>query len=277
MKNFILKNLYSVLGEKNNNQLRIIIFHDVLKKDEIKFQELIEYLKKNWNIISPNQFKQIITNKHLYDNNKKNILLTFDDGYKSQKLIAEKYLDPLNIKALFFIVSDFIKLKSIEDSHQFIKNNFFKTINNNCHLTSETYNMTTSDLLYLISKGHTIGGHTKTHAQLSKIQNQNTLTDEIINSTNELESKLNNYKIEDFAYTFGDLESINKGSTKMIIDNFKYLYSGLRGNNLNIRSRVLRRDAINFNEPFQVMSSYFNGYIDFLYSQRLIKLEKWTL
>ena len=129
----------------------------------------------------------------------------------------------------------------------------------------------------MISKGHTIGGHTKTHAQLSKIQNQNTLIDEIINSTNELESKLNNYKIEDFAYTFGDLESINKGSTKMIIDNFKYLYSGLRGNNLNIRSRVLRRDAINFSEPFQVMSSYFNGYIDFLYSQRLIKLEKWTL
>ena len=46
MKNFILKNLYSFLGEKNNDQLRIIIFHDVLKKDEIKFQELIEYLKK---------------------------------------------------------------------------------------------------------------------------------------------------------------------------------------------------------------------------------------
>ena len=65
MKNFILKNLYSVLGEKNNSQLRIIILHDVLKKDEIKFQELIEYLKKNWNIISPNQFKQIITNEHL--------------------------------------------------------------------------------------------------------------------------------------------------------------------------------------------------------------------
>ena len=71
MKNFILKNLYSVLGEKNNSQLRIIILHDVLKKDEIKFQELIEYLKKNWNIISPNQFKQIITNEHLHNNNKK--------------------------------------------------------------------------------------------------------------------------------------------------------------------------------------------------------------
>ena len=277
MKNFILKNLYSVLGEKNNSQLRIIILHDVLKKDEIKFQELIEYLKKNWNIISPNQFKQIITNEHLHNNNKKNILLTFDDGYKSQKLIAEKYLDPLNIKALFFVVSDFIKLNSTEDSHQFIKNNFFKTINKSCHLTSETSNMNISDLLYFISKGHTIGGHTKTHTQLSKIKDQNILTDEVINSTHDLEYKLNNYKIEDFAYTFGDLDSIDKVSAKMIINNYKYLYTGLRGNNLNINSRVLRRDAINFSEPIQVMSSYINSYIDFLYTQKLNKLEKWIL
>ena len=148
MKNFILKNLYSVLGENNNHQLRIITFHDILEKDWVKFQDLIKYLKKNWNIISPNEFKQIIENNYLQNNKKKNILLTFDDGYKSQKIIAEKYLDPLNIKALFFIVSDFIKLNSIEDSHQFIKNNFFKTKNDNCHLTSETYNMTSSDLLY---------------------------------------------------------------------------------------------------------------------------------
>ena len=277
MKNFILKNLYSILGENNNHQLRIITFHDILKKDWVKFQELIKYLKKNWNIISPNEFKQIIENNYLQNNKKKNLLLTFDDGYKSQKIIAEKYLDPINIKALFFIVSDFIKLNSIEDSHQFIKNNFFKTKNDNCNLTSETYNMTSSDLLYLIDKGHTIGGHTKTHAQLSKIQSHNILTDEIINSTYQLEAKLNNYKIEDFAYTFGDFESINKVSTKMIINNYKYLYSGLRGNNLNIKSRVLRRDAINFSEPFQVMSSYFNGYTDFLYSEKLTKLEKWTL
>ena len=36
-------------------------------------------------------------------------------------------------------------------------------------------------------------------------------------------SKENNekkYKIEDFAYTFGDFESINKVSAKMIINNY---------------------------------------------------------
>ena len=56
----------------------------------------------------------------------KNILISFDDAYKSQKIVTEKYLDPLNIKALFFIVSDFVKLNSKDEAHEFIRKNFFK-------------------------------------------------------------------------------------------------------------------------------------------------------
>ena len=86
-----------------------------------------------------------------------------------------------------------------------------------------------------------------------------------------------NYKIEDFAYTFGDLESIDEKSTKTILQNYKYLYSGLRGNNLNLNSKIIRRDAISLNEPFEVISAYLNGYTDFIYKTKINKLEKWQL
>ena len=272
MKKFILKNLFSIFGEKKKEQLRVITFHNILKEDEDKFFNLIQYLKKNWDIISPDQFKDVINSKNK-EKGKKNILITFDDAFKSQKIVTQKFLDPLNIKALFFIVSDFVKLSSINEAHKFIKKNFFKTYDKNRKIDLETNNMTLDDLKYLVSKGHTIGGHTKTHKQLSKIKDKETLIKEIIESKKFLEKEIG-IKIEDFAYTFGDLASIDKVSVEMIMKNFKYLYSGLRGSNLNVSTKFFRRDAIDMKEEFNVISAYLNGYVDLIYSKKLIKLEK---
>tara|TARA_Y100001970_G_scaffold292771_1_gene435747 strand:- start:1860 stop:2690 length:831 start_codon:yes stop_codon:yes gene_type:complete len=276
MKNLILKILYSVIGEINSNQLRVIIFHNIENNQEEKFEKLIKKLKETWNIITPSEFKDLTVNNNI-NIKKKNILITFDDGYKSQKIITEKYLDPLNIKALFFIVSDFIKLKTKNEAHNFIRKNFYKEERSELILDENTLNMSQEDIQELISNGHSIGGHTGTHAELSKIKNNNMFLDEIINSSLRLENIIQNYKIEDFAYTFGDLESIDEKSTKAILKNYKYLYSGLRGNNLNLNSKIIRRDAISLTEPFEVISAYLNGYTDFIYKTKIKKLEKWKL
>lgn len=274
MKNFILKNLFTIFGKKKENQLRVITFHNILREEHDKFYNLIQYLKKDWNIISPDQFKNIINSRDIKIS-KNNILITFDDAFKSQKIVTEKFLDPLNIKALFFIVSDFVKISSIEEAHKFIKTNFFKNQNRNNKVDLESNNMSIEDLRYLVDKGHTIGGHTKSHKQLSKISDKNILIEEIINSKKFLENQIG-IKIEDFAYTFGDLASIDKKSVDIIMKNFNYLYSGLRGNNLNINNKIVRRDAVDMHEDFKIVSAYLNGYVDLIYSKKLNKLEKWN-
>lgn len=274
LKNNFLERLMNVLGKSDNYQLRVLIFHDIEKDKEIFFYELIQNLQKNWNIISPREFKDNINGK-ISSKKKRNILLTFDDGYKSQKIITEKYLDPFNIKALFFIVSEFVKIKDIKESQNFIKKNFYDDQFNG-KLDEAATNMKKQDIIDLIQKGHTIGCHTKTHMKLSQQKNINILKDEIIQSAKEIQSDLEGYEIEDFAYTYGDFKSINKISTKIILDNYTYLYSGLRGNNYNIKSNIIRRDAINLNEKIEVVDAYLNGYVDFLYKNKLKKLETWS-
>lgn len=274
IKNSFLELLTNVLGKSNNQQLRVLIFHNIGKEKETSFYELIQNLKKNWNIVSPEEFKNIISGIKSLDK-KNNILLTFDDGYKSQKIVTEKYLDPLNIKALFFIVSEFIKIGDIKDSQNFIRKNFYDDQLND-KLDEATTNMNKQDIIDLIQKGHTIGCHTKTHMRLSKQKNIDILQDEIIQSAREIESNLEGYEIEDFAYTYGDFKSINKISTKIILENYNYLYSGLRGNNYNIKRNIVRRDAVNLNEKIEVVHAYLNGYVDFLYKNKLKKLETWS-
>ena len=80
MKNFILKNLFTIFGKKKEDQLRVITFHNILSEEHDKFYNLIQYLKKDWNIISPNQFKNIINSKDIKIS-KNNILITFDDAF----------------------------------------------------------------------------------------------------------------------------------------------------------------------------------------------------
>ena len=41
-----------------------------------------------------------------------NLLITFDDGLISNRIVAEKVLNPLGINAIFFVVTDFIDINN---------------------------------------------------------------------------------------------------------------------------------------------------------------------
>ena len=71
MKNLILKILYSVIGEINSNQLRVIIFHNIENNQEEKFEKLIKKLKETWNIITPSEFKDLTVNNNINIKKKK--------------------------------------------------------------------------------------------------------------------------------------------------------------------------------------------------------------
>ena len=90
MKNLVLDNFYKLVGNSKKDQVRVLIFHDIEKKNFEKFEKLLNHLIKNFSIITPEEFK-IFSNHNLSKfGNKKKILITFDDGYKSQKQITEK-------------------------------------------------------------------------------------------------------------------------------------------------------------------------------------------
>ena len=274
MKNLILENFYKLVGNSKEDQIRVLIFHDIEKKNFEKFEKLLNYLIKNFSIITPEEFK--IFSKHNLNKfkNKKKILITFDDGYKSQKQITEKYLNPNNIKAIFFVVSDFISIKSKVQAQAFVRNNFYKN-KSNVKLDNDIENMNIQDINFLIESGHTLGAHTKTHLQLSNIKNENELTSEILDCKKKLEELFKKTVIDDFAYTFGDYESINEKSLNIISKYYKFIYSGLRGNNLKIKNNVVRRDAINMWETTNVINCYLNGYLDFIYEKKVKNLENW--
>ena len=172
-------------------------------------------------------------------------------------------MNELNIKALFFIISDFVSLSKNSGEYKKIINNIYPNGPTKQELSKP---MDIEDIKFLISTGHQIGCHTRSHKKLSNLSCPNDLESEIISSKIKLE-KYFNMKIKHFAFPFGTYDSINKNSLKIMSQNYEYIHSGLRGNNKN-SSKLISRDAVNPEMKILRLKSFLSGNADFFYKRK---------
>ena len=251
--------LISIAKKKNNNDkgaLKILIYHNIPHKDFDKFEAQIKCIATDYGFINPDDLQDILAGKMKYTGTK--ILLTFDDGFKSNALLAEKILKPLGIKAIFFIPPGFINAKKQDEQKIFIAKNLF----DNCFVPEEIPDdmapMSWQDLEHLLEQGHTIGAHTVNHRRLTEIESEDELKHEIVESGNILQKKLGVH-IDHFSYSFGDIDSINRRAMKIIKEHYKYCHSGIRGNNsIGTNPYAIHRDPVSINDP----SAYFRFIVE---------------
>jgi peptidoglycan/xylan/chitin deacetylase (PgdA/CDA1 family) len=216
--NYLIQRGLSYLIE-GKDQLVVLTFHNIASNEFSWFHNAVTLLSKEYQFIDPDNFD------FFEKSNKKQLLITFDDGYMNQKIIAENFLNPLGIKALFFIPYDFVGLKG-ESARLFCQNNFFpqskiKMLNN------EFDAMNWEDIVSLSDHGHTIGGHTFSHPILSKI-NSKDLKYEIVDSSKKIEAIIKK-SIQFFAYPFGSKFAVNELSIEMAKSHFKFSFLNKRG------------------------------------------------
>jgi len=252
-------------------QLRVLTFHHINEKNFDLVKKNLLDLKKNYEILDPDNFFHIIKNKKQLDKN--SILLTFDDGYYSQKNFAERVLSELKIKAIFFIIPNFLKIKNISKSKKFIYKNINKFIDFS-KFDFSMRNMSIDDLKYLKNKGHHIGMHTLNHKNLSFIRNKNILRKEIFSDLSFFKKLLKLKSPLSFAYPFGNISSINHSSVEIIYKYYDCIFSGVRGDNSNLDMKdILLRDAITDKDDFNLIESFLNGISDFYYKSDRKKLD----
>ena len=260
-----------LLKLQSPQNLRVLIYHDISPEEENNFENQILWLKKRWKFVSADDFIAMKSGQKPIVGN--NLLLTFDDGFFSNRVVAEKFLNPLGIKALFFIISDFVAIEDVKKSKEFISKNIFPgdSISN---ISSRMRNMTWKDVDFLCKSGHTIGAHTQTHARLSDINETDLLNKEIICSAESIESRLG-IKINHFAFPFGNLNSFNSVALQISRRKFAYIYTGLRGNNkVNTSKWAIRRDAIKPKDTSSLMGGFLLGLADWGYRKDLFEYQK---
>lgn len=173
-------------SDREESRTRVIVFHHLDKPK--RFEDLISNLKKKYNIIT---FKNYLEGK--IDKTKINLIIAFDDGYKSCFHNGKSIFCKHDIKPLFFLNSDFIGLDS-KNAYSYC----IKHIN-----TWKDDSLSWEEVKNLKELGCQIGGHTHKHTDLTDIKkNGKTFFNIICKDKLKIDKKLNqNTSI--FAYPFG--------------------------------------------------------------------------
>lgn len=269
------------LGLTTPHRLRVLLYHDIAPHDQVRFAAQLRWLASTWTFVTPERFAAMVSGEEPIRGS--NLLLTFDDGFSSNRVVAEEVLNPMGIRALFFAVSDFVDLVDRDDARYFIA----RHIQPGSHadeLPAHWCNMGWADLEALLEQGHCIGGHTRTHARLSQIDAEPDLEREIVASADALAQRLG-VPIEHFAYTFGDLASFSDKALAVARRRFRFIYSGLRGDNAgDVSPLALRRDASALQDSCfnytvfsnSLLGAFLEGAADFKYDRDIALLSKWS-
>jgi len=214
-KLFYYSGIFDILKKVSpSNNKYILMFHGVSKN---KSNSLNQHLQPHLDI---KQFENIIKmlNEHycflkpdeILNNKRKGILLTFDDGFQNNYNNVIPILNSYNIPGLFFISTQHV----IEPNNwlSFIKQNMNKYMVNQDILSEDIkidyFDGLTKDQILEMANNplHTIGSHTVTHPDLTKLS-VTSIDSELINSKNYLEN-ITNKPIEYFAYPYGNYNEI---------------------------------------------------------------------
>ena len=179
-------------------RIPVLIYHSInndgsnLSLNISDFEKQIIYLKKrNFKTINFDQ----INNK-----DKKQIIITFDDGYKDLIDNVLPILKKYNFTATCFVISNLIGTQNSWD------------LNKKKYTRKNLMNI--NDIKEWISKGMFIGSHSHNHIDLTTL-NINELSNELIFSKKSLEDKIG-IKINNFSYPFGKVNKFVYKKTKEI-------------------------------------------------------------
>lgn len=156
-----------------------------------RFREQIDWYQENFDLVSLRECQSRIESGF---NDRPTLSITFDDGYADNCEFAIPMLLERKIPFTYFVTTQ----------HTIRQEAFPHDIAEGTPL----YTNSTEALKALAAAGIEIGAHTRTHADLGKLQEPAVIFDEVINATRELEAVIGR-KIHYFAFPFGQRENLN--------------------------------------------------------------------
>ncbi len=185
------------MARNGNAPVMVIYYHRVADHtpngwtmSNAQFRAEIDWLQANFDLISLDEAQRRVRE----GNTRASVSITFDDGYAENCEQALPLLISRRIPCTYFVTSHYL-LTGEPFPHDVARG------------TPLPPN-TIAQLSSLAAAGIEIGGHTRTHADLGKINTQQQLHDEIVGGRDDLEQALG-INIRRFAFPFGLHANLN--------------------------------------------------------------------
>lgn len=211
--------LVRLVRPAEEGSFRILLFHDIPKSQRQAFARLVNGLAARGLLIDPAEAERRLVG----GSGKPGVLLSFDDGFASNLAVAESILAPLGAKALFFVCPGLMALAG-EAQLAAIAANVLRG-----QRPAPEELMDWAAVERLVAAGHVIGSHTLDHLRLTALS-ADQRAEQIGGSAEVLATRLGKVPAW-FAYTFGDVDSIDAPALAEIGRYHRFCRSGVRGDN----------------------------------------------
>lgn len=256
---------------RSSSNLRVLMFHNVLWEEQEQFALLMRSLKSRGVFIDVDTYEEMVAGERPIVG--ENYLLTFDDGFKSNKRVADEVLDSEGIKALFFVPTQFIGMRDRRTIGEFIA---YRIFDGSCEesIGAEYDPMSWEDLAALLEAGHSLGSHTVSHARINTL-GRSELAFELAESKNTMRRRLG-IEPNHFAYPFGTVGSVGEGALQTALNHYSYVHSAVRGRNQAGNGRVVFREGFASTENLNFVNAVLAGGLDLRYWGARKKLNRWA-
>ncbi len=222
MKKFvqeILRIIHKSILKYNFPDKISIYFHDIYQNEISSIKNIILFFQNlGYEFVCVSEFS------NNFRSNKKQIALTFDDGFKNWTNLMEMFQEH-NIKATFFLNSIFLTDEK--------KDRFLKNIN----LDDESKLINLSDIKKIYSKGHEIGAHTHSHYTISRLSLEELIKEDIKNF--DILSQY--FKIVSFAIPYGMRRYVTDDQLDYLKSKYKTICFGESGMQFKQNENFIQR------------------------------------
>jgi peptidoglycan/xylan/chitin deacetylase (PgdA/CDA1 family) len=183
----------------------IVAFHrireasrsDPLTIDARTFERYCRFFRRHFRVVS---LRDVVEKLERGLEPNRELVITFDDGYRDNYDNAMPVLEKLSLPATFFVVSQWMGTDVVPrwDARRGVRYPW----------------MTWDQVRSLHRKGFDIGGHTRTHADLGQLAAAEA-REEIFGARQELESQLG-APVDLFAYPYGQRNNITESNRELV-------------------------------------------------------------
>ncbi|MBL4890487.1 MAG: polysaccharide deacetylase family protein [Rhizobiaceae bacterium] len=247
---------------RHRGYVRAVNYHGTPREHADNFRNQLEFYQHHFVDTSRSRLEETLSGKA----GKPAILLSFDDGYRSNYEIAAPLLEEFGFTGWFFISSG--RYRDDQAERQLADGQ-----------SSENF-MNFAEMKDLIARGHVVGCHTHTHVRLSEKLNDEELIDEIVTSRSRLQQALSD-PIDTFCWVGGEDWSYSTNAAKKIQEAGYDLafMTNSQAVSSNTDPLWIQRTNIEADWPLAQVRFYLSGIMDVVYHskrQRISKnLEKW--
>lgn len=248
---------------------RILLLHGVSSAERPGLERLLASIAAGDGFITPAQALERLTRSFPPDE-RVPTLVTFDDGFHSNLTVAQEILPRHGVQAVFFVCPGLMDVPEA-DQPGAVARHMFRGAKSVFDLPPAPVLMTWEDVGQLAGMGHSIGVHSLTHRDLSRLGTAE-LRVEIVEAGDRIAARLGR-PAEWFAYPFGDIESVSAKAMGVIASHYRACRSGVRGlNRSGTDSLALLAQQVDLMAPPAYQALALEGGLDARYRDARTRL-----